>query len=116
MFNHTVLKRSVIISVALGAAACPAAATARAIEPVDYGVQRPAAQSVRRTTSAGTTPESARQRRLCCSASAAPPRAGCDADRRSERPSAKAKTGPKRLPREARPASGGPSAEVLSCG
>ena len=46
MFNHTVLKRSVIISVALGAAICPAAATARAIESVDYGVQRPAAQSV----------------------------------------------------------------------
>ena len=41
MLNHTVLKRSLITGVAVAAAACPAAATARAIEPGDPGPPNP---------------------------------------------------------------------------
>jgi hypothetical protein len=46
MFNRAVLKRSLIISIALGAAACPAAAGARAIESDYLGAQSRTVQSV----------------------------------------------------------------------
>jgi hypothetical protein len=46
MFDHTVLKRSLIACIAIGAAACPAAATARAIEPGDPGAPPPVVQPV----------------------------------------------------------------------
>jgi hypothetical protein len=46
MFDHTVLKRSLITCVAIGAAACPAAATARAIQPGDLGAPPPVVQPV----------------------------------------------------------------------
>lgn len=39
MFTHSSLKRTLTIGLALGAAACPAAASARAIVPGDPGAQ-----------------------------------------------------------------------------
>jgi hypothetical protein len=59
MFNQAILKRSLITCIALGAAACPAAAAARAIEPGDLGAPPPSVQTVHaqvvHTASAPTT-------------------------------------------------------------
>ena len=60
MFNHTVLKRSLITGVALAAAACPAAATARAIQPGDPGAPTtlsPVTAQVAHPASSSTTAE-----------------------------------------------------------
>jgi hypothetical protein len=44
MLHHTMLKRSLVVGLALGASACPAAAGARVIVPGDAGVPSPAMQ------------------------------------------------------------------------
>jgi hypothetical protein len=46
MFNQAVLKRALITCVAIGAAACPAAASARAVERGDLAAAPPSVQTV----------------------------------------------------------------------
>jgi hypothetical protein len=55
MFNQAVLKRSLITCVAVGAAACPTAASARAVERGDLGAPPPAAQTVHADAAAAPT-------------------------------------------------------------